>query len=129
MVGLLGVLYDIAIGQAISAEELIRANNAIPKKTLYQRANRIGKEHIGALVNILAIAYVGVSLPRLLYFYSGNGDPILFTINRELFATEIIRTLVGSIGLILAVPITTLVTIFILKRVKVLPKSKHAHVH
>lgn len=129
LIGLLGVLYDIAIGQAISVEELIRANNSMPKATLYQRATRIGKEHIGALVNTLAIAYVGVSLPLLLLFYSSNGDSILFTLNRELFATEIIRTLVGSIGLILAVPITTFVTVLILTKTKISLKSTHSHVH
>ena len=129
LIGLLGVLYDIAIGQAVSVEELLRANSAIERKVLYKRATRIGKEHIGALVNTLAIAYVGVSLPLLLLFYSGSGDPILFTINREIFATEIIRTLIGSIGLILAVPITTLITVYILMKAKKLPHSTHAHHH
>jgi uncharacterized membrane protein len=129
LIGLLGVLYDIAIGQAVSVEELLRANNKMHKKTLYKRATRIGKEHIGALVNTLAIAYVGASLPLLLFFYSGNGDSIWFTINRELFASEIVRTIIGSIGLILAVPITTLVTVLILTKVKKLPESGHIHNH
>jgi uncharacterized membrane protein len=130
LIGLLGVLYDIAIGQAVSVEELIRANNKISKKTLYQRATRIGKEHIGALVNTLAIAYVGVSLPLLLLLYSNNnGISVLLNINSELFATEIVRTLVGSIGLILAVPITTFVTIFILTKAKHLPETHHGHSH
>ena len=130
LIGLLGVLYDIAIGQAISVEELIRANPIIPKTTLYARAIRIGREHIGALVNTLAIAYVGVSLPLLLYFATfSTSSSWLLTVNQELFATEIIRTLVGSIGLIVAVPITTLIAVFILTKSKVLPRSGHSHTH
>jgi uncharacterized membrane protein len=128
LIGLLGVLYDIAIGQAISVEELIRANTAIDPKTLYQRASRIGKEHIGALVNTLAIAYVGVSLPLLLLFFNGANGSAIYTINMELFSTEIIRTLIGSIGLILAVPITTIITVMILTRTKKLPHT-HGHSH
>ncbi|MES2930478.1 MAG: YibE/F family protein [Patescibacteria group bacterium] len=129
LIGLLGVLYDSAIGQAVAIEELLRANPAMSKKTLYKRATRIGREHIGALVNTLAIAYVGVALPLLLLFSTGTPEPIHFTINREIFATEIVRTLVGSIGLILAVPITTFVTILILTRSKTIPQTDSGHSH
>lgn len=114
MIGLLGVLYDIAIGQAISVEELIRIAPHVPKKRIYQRAIRIGREHIGALVNTLAIAYVGASLPLLLLFSQGSGDSVWVTLNREIFSTEIVRTIIGSIGLILAVPITTIVSVGLL---------------
>ena len=117
MIGLLGVLYDIAIGQAISVEELHKVAPHLPRLTIYNRAIRIGREHIGALVNTLVIAYVGVSLPLLLlYSESATAGSIGLTINREIFATEIIRTLIGSIGLVLAVPITTLITTLILIR-------------
>lgn len=109
MIGLLGVLYDIAIGQAIAVEELFAAGQHYTRAHVYQRAIRIGREHIGALVNTLAIAYVGVALPLLLLvLHSVEGD-LLFLINREVFATELIRILIGSIGLIVAVPITTLI--------------------
>jgi len=113
LIGVLGVLYDAAIGQAIAVEELHRAGPHLSRKFIFTRAIRMGREHIGALVNTLAIAYVGVSLPLLLLFYTTTSD-LAVTVNRELFATEIIRTMIGSIGLILAVPITTLVTVFIL---------------
>ena len=130
LIGLLGVLYDVSIGQAVSVEELLHANPVMSKKTLYARAIRIGREHIGALVNTLAIAYVGVSLPLLLYISSTSTQgSLMLNINQELFATEIIRTLVGSIGLIIAVPVTTLVTVFILTKAKTLPYSKHTHHH
>ena len=116
MIGLLGVLYDVAISQAIAVEELKNAAPDMPKGTLYKRAIRIGREHIGALVNTLAIAYVGVSLPLLLLFYISSTGSIAYMINKEIFSAEIVRIMIGSIGLILAVPITTLVSVWMLTR-------------
>lgn len=114
LIGLLGALYDVAIGQAISVEELHRIGPHIPRRTIYSRAIRMGREHIGALVNTLAIAYAGASLPLLLLFYSSSTGSLGFTINREIFATEIIRTMIGGFGLVLAVPFTTLVAVWLL---------------
>lgn len=120
IIGTLGVLYDAAIGQAVSVEELARAGESagrrISRKEIFKRALRIGREHIGALVNTLAIAYVGASLPLLLLFYGFSTDSALITINRELFATEIVRTIIGSIGIVLTVPITTLIAVLMLVR-------------
>jgi uncharacterized membrane protein len=113
LIGLLGVMYDAAIGQAISVEELHRVAPHMSRKDIYKRAIRIGREHIGALVNTLAIAYVGASLPLLLLFYYSSESAAIIA-NREIFATEIVRSLIGSIGLILAVPITTLVAAWLL---------------
>jgi uncharacterized membrane protein len=114
MIGLLGVLYDVSIGQSISVEELHKIAPHVNRWEIYKRAIRIGREHIGALVNTLAIAYVGASLPLLLLFYSSADSNFLMIINREVFATEIIRILIGSIGLVLAVPITTLLAVYML---------------
>jgi len=113
LIGLLGILYDTSISQAIAVEELHRAAPHLSRLTIYKRALRMGREHIGALINTLAIAYVGVSLPLLLLFYSYQTD-ISEMLNREIFATEIVRIMVGSIGLIFAVPITTLIAVFVL---------------
>ena len=120
MIGLLGVLYDISIGQAISVEELYQVAPHLGRWKIYKRAIRMGREHIGALVNMLAIAYVGASLPLLLLFYPANGSSTSFfmTINKEIFTTEILRTLIGSIGLVLAVPITTLLSAYMLIKIK-----------
>ena len=128
MIGLLGILYDIAIGQAIAVEELFRAGTHLTRVEVYKRAIRIGREHIGALVNTLAIAYVGASLPLLLLIQSSTtGLP--FMLNSEIFATEFIRILIGSIGLVLAVPITTILVSFMLEgRVSPGP-STHTHHH
>lgn len=130
LIGLLGVLYDAAISQAIAIEELLRANRSMSFSELYRRGIRIGREHIGALVDTLAIAYVGASLPLLLLVvHGGGGEPLYYTINHEIFATEIIRTLVGSIGLMLAVPMTTYISVLILKHSKISEHSSHGHHH
>ncbi len=113
MIGLLGVLYDSAIGQAVAIEELYRAGKHLTRGEVYKRGIRIGREHIGALVNTLAIAYVGASLPLFLLIQNATTG-VLFIINSETFATEIVRILVGSIGLVLAVPITTLIASYML---------------
>lgn len=113
LIGLLGVMYDAAIGQAISVEELHRVAPHMSRLAIYRRAIRIGREHIGALVNTLAIAYVGASLPLLLLFYL-SPESAVSILNREVFATEIVRSLVGSIGLILAVPVTTFISTWML---------------
>ena len=129
MIGLLGVLYDIAIGQAIAVEELFRAGKHMTRIEIYRRAIRIGREHIGALVNTLAIAYDGVALPLLLLYketYSSSAS-VGSIINGELFATEIVRILIGSIGLILAVPITTLIASYLLSEKDA--GVEHAHHH
>ncbi|OGC88358.1 hypothetical protein A2419_00695 [Candidatus Adlerbacteria bacterium RIFOXYC1_FULL_48_26] len=132
MIGLLGVLYDIAISQAIAVEELFLAGTHMSRVDIYKRAIRIGREHIGALVNTLAIAYVGVALPLLLLLtqtYSGSAS-LSSVLNSELFATEIVRILVGSIGLILAVPITTFVAVWMLSKVSSITHTgSHGHRH
>lgn len=117
LIGLLGVLYDAAIGQAAAVDEIAKAAPEATRREVFSRAMRIGREHIGALVNTLAIAYVGAALPLLLLFYNLNSDvSILTTLNREIFATEIVRMTVSSIGIMLAVPISTGVAVLRLVR-------------
>jgi uncharacterized membrane protein len=118
LIGLLGILYDVAIGQAIAVEELHTVAPHLPRAAIYKRAIRIGREHIGALVNMLAIAYVGVSLPLILLYATSANASFAMTVNREIFATEIIRAMVGSIGLVLAVPITTIISVWFLIQMK-----------
>lgn len=124
IIGVLGVLDDIAITQAAVVTELFDSNREMTRREAYKRALRVGREHVGALVNTLVLAYTGASLPLLMYFYI---SPATFgsSVNSEIFATEIVRTIVGSIGLILTVPIVTLLAVFYLKGYK----SKHSHLH
>ncbi len=116
IIGVLGVLDDIAITQTVVVSEIYRSGESLSPWSAYRRALRIGKEHVGAMVNTLALAYTGASLPLLLLLTVNRTDSVANLINREIFATEIIRTIIGSIGLILAVPITTLLAVFILRR-------------
>lgn len=124
IVGVLGVLDDIAVTQAAVVSELYDSNPQMSKAEAYARALRIGREHVGALVNTLVLAYTGASLPILLYFQVSKMS-FNSAVNLEIFATEIVRAIVGSIGLILTVPIVTLLAVFYLKGYK----SKNPHVH
>ena len=117
MIGLLGILYDAAISQAVAVEELRTAAEHYSRPKIFRRAMRMGREHIGALINTLAIAYVGASLPLLLLLHFSNLT-LPVALNQEIFSTEIIRTVIGSIGLILAVPITTFIATFMLVKPK-----------
>lgn len=131
MIGLLGILYDVAIGQAIAIEELLRADPHMTFKRLIERGVRIGREHIGALVNTLAIAYVGASLPLLLLFATADSTALQI-LNREDVATEIVRILIGSMSIIIAVPVTTYIAVSILKKYGVPGKKTEGgcvHVH
>ncbi|HVY72725.1 MAG TPA: YibE/F family protein [Candidatus Paceibacterota bacterium] len=130
IIGFLGVLYDAAISQAIAVEELFAVGKHLQKWDVYRRAQRIGREHIGALVNTLAIAYVAVSMPLLLLVAS-SAQNVWMTLNQELFAEEIVRMMVGTIGIILAVPITTVVAVYIRSTwpPSKLPRHVHGHSH
>ncbi|HXI18283.1 MAG TPA: YibE/F family protein, partial [Chloroflexota bacterium] len=81
-------------------------NPALGWRELYRRGLVVGRDHIGSLVNTLALAYAGTALPLLLLF-STNNVPFAVALNRELVASEVARTLLGSLGLVAAVPITT----------------------
>ncbi|MBI2329954.1 YibE/F family protein [Candidatus Daviesbacteria bacterium] len=112
IIGALGVLDDITISQSACVFELKDANKSLGVKELWIRGLRIGREHIASLVNTLVLAYAGASLPLLLLFTLNGGEPLNVLLNREMIATEIVRTLVGSIGLVAAVPITTAIAAF-----------------
>lgn len=124
IIGALGVLDDVVIAQAAAVEEIHKANTNLTNKDLFKRAYRIGVSHISSMTNTLFLAYTGVSLPLIILFTSGESAFTDFTqiINNEEIATEIVRTLAGSIGLILAVPIATAVAVWWFK--KELPKKQ-----
>ena len=107
LIGALGVLDDITISQASAVFELAEADVSFGARELYQRAMNIGQDHIASTVNTLLLAYVGASLPLLLLF-AVYPQPFGQILNREFITEEVVRTLVGSLGLVAAVPITTL---------------------
>jgi uncharacterized membrane protein len=106
VIGALGVLDDVTVTQTSAVWELRAANPALGWANLYSAGQRIGRDHVSSAVNTLVMAYAGAALPVLLYSsISGVGlGPIL---SSQSIAQEIVRTLVGSIGLIAAVPVTT----------------------
>ena len=106
LIGALGVLDDLVISQASAVFELHAANASLGLRFLFNRAMNIGRDHVAATVNTLVLAYAGASLPMLLLFSMNSGDYALLS-NMSMVAEEIVRTLVGSIGLFLSVPITT----------------------
>ena len=108
IIGSLGVLDDICVGQASAVFELFAVNRELGWMELFHHSLNIGRDHISATVNTLMLAYVGASLPLMLVFAIYQ-EPLLQRINREPIAEEIVRTLAGSIGLVLAVPITGLI--------------------
>lgn len=109
IIGLLGVLQDITISQAAVVYQLKNANKKLKFHELYLRAMDVGRDHIASMANTLILVYAGVSLPLLLLFIN-NPLPFSQIINFEIISEEIVRTLIASIGLIIAVPITTLLT-------------------
>lgn len=108
IIGVLGVLDDITISQSAIVQELKLANPELKAKELYSKAMSVGKDHIASMVNTLILVYTGAALPLLLLFVD-NPRPFSELINYEIIADEVVRTLVGSIGLVLAVPITTFI--------------------
>ncbi|MDQ4025529.1 MAG: YibE/F family protein [Actinomycetota bacterium] len=106
VIGTLGVLDDVTVTQAAAVWELHRANPRYGIRNLYRSGIRIGRDHIASTVNTLVLAYAGASLPLLILFSVSN-RPLTQVVNTETVAEEVVRTLVGSIGLVASVPITT----------------------
>jgi uncharacterized membrane protein len=131
LIGALGVLDDVTVSQASTVLALRAANPGLRFRGLYRRAIEVGRDHVSATVNTLVLAYVGTSLPVLLIFGSG-GIGFFDAVNVELVAQAIVGTLVGSIGLIAAVPITTALAAALATHVPaedLASEGGHAHAH
>lgn len=109
VLGALGVLDDVAVTQTSTVEEIKKANPELKKAELYKRSMKVGFDHISSMINTLFLAYVGASFVLILLFSLQKPpfETITDVLNNEIVAIEIVRTLVGSIGLILTVPITS----------------------
>ncbi len=106
VIGALGVLDDVTVTQTSAVWELRRANPGLGARELFASAMRIGRDHVSSAVNTLVLAYAGASLPLLLLF-SVSARSIGQVLTTQEVAAEVVRTLVGSIGLVASVPITT----------------------
>ena len=106
VIGSLGVLDDVTVTQVSAVWELKRARPDLSTADLYRPVVRIGRDHISSTVNTLFLAYAGAALPLLLLFTEA-GQSVTSLLTREVIAVEIVRALVGSIGLVASVPIST----------------------
>ena len=120
MIGTLGVLDDVVIGQVEAVEQMRLANSSLTNTQVFTMSMNIGRAHLGAIINTLFLAYVSAALPLVLLF-SVHQEPFLTVsqiINNEDIATEIVRTLVGVISLCLSAPIATFLAVRYLKKPK-----------
>ena len=115
IIGTLGALDYVAIGQSSALFELSSANPRLTWLALLRHGMAIGRDHIAAMVNTLLLAYVGAALPLVLLI-SANAEPLGMTLNRQIIAEEIVRTLVGSLGLLAGVPLTSLLAATVARR-------------
>lgn len=132
IIGVMGILDDITTAQAAVVEQIYQANPLLSARELYHRGSIVGREHILSLVNTLVLAYTGASLPLILLFKIYE-RPAWVTLNSEIIMEEIVRMLIGSITLIIAVPITTFIAAEYYHRKK--PRveeselERHGHAH
>lgn len=119
LIGAIGVLDDIIIGQLETVERIKEANPVLSPKRVFKLSYKIGNTHLGTMVNTLFLTYAGAALPLLLIFTIGakSGLDLSRNLNSELITTEVVRTLVGSIGVMLAMPISTFLGAYGLRRV------------
>lgn len=134
LIGMLGVLDDVTIGQAATIDEVKRVKPDSSFRELFRSGMSVGRDHVASVVNSLALAYVGASLPLFLLLYVNMANiPWWVTLNSEFLAQEIVRTLAGSTAIVLAVPITTVIAAFIYSNIHVEPSSEsevsHGHHH
>jgi uncharacterized membrane protein len=115
VVGSLGALVDMGIGQASATFELAAAHDEMRGARLYGSALNVGRDHVGSLVNTLALAYFGGSMPLIVLLSLGN-VPLSLALNSETIVISILSVLVASIGLVLCVPITTAVAVALVDR-------------
>ena len=113
--GALGILDDVTVTQAATVAELHDTSPSLSRMGLARRSLNVGRSHIAATVNTLVLAYVGASLPLIVLFAAGRQSPLL-TASMEIVAVEFVRAIVGSIGIVAAVPLTTAVAVVLTDR-------------
>jgi len=128
IIGALGVLDDVTVSQSSTVFELRKANPAYTLQHLFTSGINVGRDHIATTVNTLVLAYVGAALPLLLLF-TRTDQPFMLVINREVVTEEIVRTLVGTIGLVTAVPFTTFVASWLAVRTNPVDIDDMGHAH
>ena len=118
VIGALGVLDDVTVTQAAAVSELAAARET----DLYRAASRIGRAHVASAVNTLVLAYAGASLPLILLLAT-DGRPVGEVLTGELLAQEVLRSAVGTIGLVASVPITNALAVLVARNRSAGPRS------
>ena len=106
VIGSLGVLDDVTVTQAATVTEVAHANPAYGVRQLYRAGSRVGRSHIASVINTIILAYAGSALPLLILILANN-DSVGGVVTDQVVAQEIVRSVVATLGLIAAVPITT----------------------
>lgn len=117
IIGALGAVTDVTMSIASSMEEIYKQNSRLTYQELFQSGMNVGRDIMGTMSNTLILAYTGASIPLFLLLMAYE-QPMLKLINMEFLATEFVRSLTGSVGLILAIPITALVSAWLLPGTK-----------
>ncbi|HZG92114.1 MAG TPA: YibE/F family protein [Pseudonocardia sp.] len=120
VIGALGALDDVTVTQTTAVWELRAADPDLPPAALFGAAMRIGRDHVASAVNTLVLAYAGTALPLLLLFSVAERG-LVDTLTTQVIATELVRTLVGSIGLVVSVPLTTALAVVVAGRGELRP--------
>ena len=115
IVGSLGALVDMCVGQASATMELAAVHPAIEPRALFRSALNVGQDHIGSLVNTLALAYFGGAMPLILLLSLGY-QPLAVALNSEEIVESMLTVLAASVGLVLCVPITTAIAVYFVGR-------------
>lgn len=127
IIGVLGILDDVTIGQASVVQQIKNTNPKISMRHLFQKGMKVGQDHISSMVNTLVLVYAGSALPLLLLFFDDQKS-FIDIIEFELIAEEIVRMLVGSIGLVLVAPLATALAAYLFTRYPVKKISaNHQH--
>lgn len=117
LLGALGAVMDVAMSIASSIKEIYNANASIQSRSLFKAGMAVGHDIMGTMANTLILAYTGSSIPLLLIL-NASGESFASIVNMDIVATEVVRSLAGSIGLIVTIPITAFVSVIFLKKVE-----------
>ncbi|HKY51204.1 MAG TPA: YibE/F family protein [Candidatus Limnocylindria bacterium] len=117
IVGSLGALVDMAVGQASATMEIAAAHQRIEPRALFRSALNVGEDHIGSLVNTLALAYFGGAMPLILLLSLGF-QPLSVALNSEGIVESVLTVLAASVGLVLCVPVTTAIAVLLFRRAR-----------
>ena len=117
LLGALGAVMDVSMSIASSIQEIYNANPKLSSKSLFKSGMTVGQDIMGTMSNTLILAYTGSSIPLLLIFLAYE-TPSIVMLNMDLIASEIVRSLAGSIGLVLTIPITAFVSVILIRSVE-----------